>query len=56
MRVSGTLAGLSRSVRKAIAKDPAGSGKKPLSRQEKAKVANLVERFDTEPFPDFSAK
>merc|ERR1719265_2734232 len=33
----GSLAGLPRSVRKAIAKDPTGSGKKPLSRQEKAK-------------------
>jgi len=39
---TGTLAGLSRSVRKAIAKDPAGSGKKPLSRQEKAKVAKAA--------------
>jgi hypothetical protein len=39
---TGSLAGLSRSVRKAIAKDPTGSGKKPLSRQEKAKVAKAA--------------
>jgi hypothetical protein len=39
---TGSLAGLSRSVRKAITKDPTGSGKKPLSRQEKAKVARAA--------------
>jgi len=43
----GSLKGLSRSVRKAIAKDPHGTGKKPPSKQEMLKIAKASQALKT---------